>query len=48
MNQKDSEGQTPLILATVYGNTKIVRRLLVKGAKRNIKNNEGKKAIEIA
>lgn len=39
INAKDLDGQTPLILATLYGNTRIVRRLLMKGANRNIKNN---------
>lgn len=38
LNKKDKEGQTPLVLATSYGNTKIVRRLLMKGASRLIKN----------
>lgn len=45
---RDSEGQTPLLLATLYGNTKIVRRLLLKGADRDIKNSKGQLAIDIA
>ena len=45
INAKDLDGQTPLILATLYGNTRIVRRLLMKGANRNIKNNEGQLPI---
>lgn len=32
LDKKDKEGQTPLILATSFGNTKIVRRLLIRGA----------------
>lgn len=48
INAVDKEGQTPLILATSYGNTKIVRRLLIKGASRSIRNLKGKNAIEIA
>lgn len=42
---RDIEGQTPLLLATLFGNTKIVRRLLMKGAKRNIKNNKNQLPI---
>lgn len=38
MNKKDSEGNTPLMLAVTYGNTRIVRRLLIKGANRYLKN----------
>lgn len=45
---KDVDGQTPLMVATLYGQTKIVRRLLMKGAKRHIKNNDGKLPIDIA
>lgn len=42
LDLKDIEGQTPLHLAASYGNTRIVRRLLLKGANRYLKNNEGK------
>lgn len=48
INMRDDEGQTPIFVATVYGNTRIVRRLLMKGANRHMKNNEGKKPINIA
>lgn len=48
INLKDSDEQTPLFLATLYGNTKIVRRLLMKGANRYIKNKKGELAIDIA
>lgn len=48
INLQDNEGQTPLLLATSYGNTKIVRRLLIAGANRSITNLEGKTAIQIA
>lgn len=48
MNKKDSEGNTPLMLAVTYGNTRIVRRLLIKGANRYLKNGEGKLPIDIA
>lgn len=48
INIKDNDGQTPLFLATLYGNTKIVRRLLMKGANRMIKNSKGQLPIDIA
>ena len=40
INIRDEDGQTPLMVATMYGNTRIVRRLLMKGANRLIRNNE--------
>lgn len=42
LDLKDIQGQTPLHLAASYGNTRIVRRLLLKGANRYLKNNENK------
>lgn len=48
VNAQDNEGQTPLFLATLYGNTKIVRRLLMKGAKRSIENSSKQRPIDIA
>lgn len=45
---QDIEGQTPLMVAVTYGNTRIVRRLLMKGANRYIKNNQHKQALAIA
>jgi ankyrin repeat protein len=36
------------MLAVTYGNTRIVRRLLVKGADRYIRNSDGKLAIDVA
>ena len=40
MDEKDKDGNTPLMVAVTYGNTRVVRRLLMKGADRYIKNNE--------
>ena len=40
LNPQDSMKNTPLMLATAYGNTKIVRRLLIKGASRRIRNSK--------
>lgn len=48
LNSQDSEGNTPLMLAVSYGNTRVVRRLLIKGANRYVKNNLGQMAIDIA
>ena len=44
----DENGQTPLHLATAYGNTKIVKKLLRAGADRKIVNNKGEIALKIA
>lgn len=40
MDEKDKDGNTPLLVAVTYGNTRVVRRLLMKGADRYIRNNE--------
>ncbi|CAK59529.1 unnamed protein product (macronuclear) [Paramecium tetraurelia] len=45
---KDLEGLTALHLATMSGNSRIVKKLLLHGANRNIKNNEGQTAADIA
>ena len=45
---RDSEGNTALALAVTYGNTRIVRRLLIKGASRSLRNNENKTPLQIA
>ncbi|CAM6005941.1 unnamed protein product [Sphagnum balticum] len=39
LNHRDEEGNTPLMLAVTYGNTRVVRRLLIKGADRYLRNN---------
>lgn len=38
---KNNDGQTPLHMAVTNGNTRIVRRLLLKGANRYLKDNDG-------
>jgi ankyrin repeat protein len=51
VNVQDSQGNTPLHLASVGTsgeNYRIVRRLLLTGACRSIKNNEGKTAYDVA
>ncbi|XP_071115556.1 uncharacterized protein [Haliotis cracherodii] len=47
INQRDFEGKTPLHLAAYSGNTKLLKRLLDKGADKAIKDSEGCKAIEL-
>ena len=39
---------TPLHLAALVGSVRIVRRLLIRGADRNIKDKFNKKPMEIA
>jgi len=39
INDRDDEGNTPLMLAVMYGNTRVVRRLLMAGADRYLANN---------
>ena len=36
VNHQDNDGHSPLHLATIAGNSRIVRNLLLKGAERNI------------
>lgn len=45
---RDQSGQTPLHLSTTYGNIKIVKKLLVAGADRSLKDHKGQTALEIA
>ena len=44
----DNDGLTPLHLATIYGNSRIVRKLLVAGANRLLRSQKGQTALEIA
>jgi palmitoyltransferase len=45
---KDAEGNTALNLAVIHGNTRIVRRLLIAGADRYIRDNNNKTPLDIA
>lgn len=38
LDGQDNDGNTALMLSVLYGNTRVVRRLLIKGADRYIKN----------
>jgi ankyrin repeat protein len=48
INARDEEGNTPLMLAVMYGNTRVVRRLLIAGADRYLANSEAKIPMDIA
>ena len=48
INDRNKEGETPLYIASKEGQTKIVRKLLIKGADREILNHEGLRPIDIA
>ncbi|CAD8203286.1 unnamed protein product [Paramecium octaurelia] len=48
LDVKDLEGLTALHLATMSGNSRIVKKLLLHGANRQIKNNEGQTPADIA
>ena len=48
LHQQDSDGQSPLHMACISGNVKIVRSLLIKGASREIRDLKNKRPAEIA
>jgi ankyrin repeat protein len=49
LNEKDLDGgYTPLHLGVISGNSRLVRKLLIKGADKNIFDKQGKKPIDIA
>lgn len=49
INEKDKEGElTPLHLAVISGNTRVVRKLLVKGADKMLCDKQGKTAADLA
>ena len=49
MNIADEEGGlTPLHLAVISGNSKVVRKLLIKGADKNKKDKSGKLPADLA
>jgi palmitoyltransferase len=45
---QDIEGLSALHLATMSGNARIVKKLLLKGANKSLKNKEGLLAADIA
>lgn len=48
INVQDKEGLSPLHLGCMSGNSRVVRRLLIKGADRALKDNKDKTASDIA
>jgi palmitoyltransferase len=48
LDERDLEGNTPLMMAVNYGNTRIVRKLLVKGSNRYLKNNANFTPLDVA
>jgi palmitoyltransferase len=48
LDNQDNEGNTALMLAVTYGNTRVVRRLLIKGGDRYIPSHNGKTPMEVA
>lgn len=49
LNKKDEEGlYTPLHLAVISGSSRIVRRLLIKGANKHLLDKNFKKPIDLA
>lgn len=47
-NARNREGWTPLMYAVAGGHKEIVKRMLLKGVNRHAKNEEEKRAIDIA
>jgi ankyrin repeat protein len=48
LEDRDHDGQTPLVYAATYGNYDAVKYLLAKGAKPQVKDAEGKTALDRA
>jgi len=48
INTQDKDGDTPLIIASTFGNLTIVKYLLLKGAKVDIKNKDGDTALSMS
>ena len=49
INEKDNEGElTALHLAVISGNTRVVRKLLIKGSDKNLVDKQGKTPADLA
>jgi ankyrin repeat protein len=47
INSQDDDGMTPLHLSILSGQSKVTRKLIQRGAEKEIKNNEGKTAGDL-
>ena len=48
VDKQDDNGRTPLMEAAYMGKIEVVRELLKRGAKKDLKNNAGKTAYKLA
>ena len=48
LNKQDTNRSAPIHLAVHSGNTKLVKKLIMNGADKHLKDKEGKDAIQIA
>jgi hypothetical protein len=48
INLRNNDGETPLFIASIIGNSHDVRRLLILGANPNIPDNQGRLPIQVA
>ncbi len=48
LNHPSSTGDTPLMGASFWGKPEVVRVLLAAGADKDLRNNDGKTALDIA
>jgi len=48
INKQKNDGYTPLMLAARWGRIEVVRELLKRGAKKDLKDNDGKTAYDRA
>ena len=48
LNHPADGGNTPLMAASFYGRTDVVRVLLAAGADKDLRNNDGKTALDMA
>ena len=48
LNHPDNDGWTPLMVASAKGKPEVVRVLLAAGADKDLRNSDGKTALDIA
>lgn len=48
VNHSNYEGQTPLMYASLFGREEAVKKLILKGAKRELKDHEGRTSLSLA